>query len=88
MRAGLLLAAAGTFFMAFALPGAFRDEALWFALSYFGVRALQVALMLHGVRDNRRYLASALRIAPFFLLSPTLVVGGAAVDAHWLRIVL
>jgi len=88
VRFGLLLAAAGTFLMAFAIPDAFRGEALWFALSYFGVRALQVALMLYGIRDSRTYLVSALRLSPFFLLSPALVVGGATADAHWLRIVL
>ena len=77
-RLGSLAGAAGAFFMAFAIPGAFGDEAVWFGCSYFAVRAIQVGLFTYGVRDDRTYLASALRLAPFFLLSPALVVSGAA----------
>ena len=76
-RAGILAGAAAAFFMAFALPGAFGDDTLWFAFSYFAVRTIQVGLFTLGMRDDATYLRSALRLAPFFLLSPTLVVGGA-----------
>ena len=76
-RAGILAGAAAAFFMAFALPGAFGHDAVWFAFSYFAVHTIQVGLFTLGMRDDATYLRSALRIAPFFLLSPALVVGGA-----------
>lgn len=76
-RAGILAGAAAAFFMAFALPGAFSDDTVWFAFSYLAVRTIQVGLFTLGVRDDATYLRSALRLAPFFLLSPALVVGGA-----------
>lgn len=77
-RLGIMAAAAGTFFMAFALPGAFGKDALWFALSYSSVRVLQVVLMAWGVRDTREYLESALKIGVFFLVAPGLVIAGGA----------
>lgn len=75
-RLGVLAGTAAAFFMAFAIPGGFGDDAEWFALSYFAARAIQIGLMVWGVRDNATYLRSALRIAPFFVLSPSLVVAG------------
>jgi len=81
-RLGIMAAAAGAFFMAFALPAAYGHDAMWFALSYFAVRVLQVLLMAWGVRDTRAYLVSALRIGAFFLVTPTLVVVGAALGGR------
>jgi low temperature requirement protein LtrA len=74
---GAMLAA---FFMALAVPNAFTDEAAWFAVSYFVVRVLHIALYLWGVRDDPLQRAAVGRLAPWFLLAPTIALAGGLVD--------
>jgi low temperature requirement protein LtrA len=70
----------GAFFMALAVPSAYTDEAAWFAVSYFVVRVLQVALYLWGVRRSPVQLAAVARLAPWFLIAPTIALVGGFVD--------
>ena len=68
------------FFMALAVPDAFTDEAAWFAIAYFVVRVLQIGLYLWGVRHDPRQLAAVARLAPWFLVAPTIVLVGGFLD--------
>ena len=68
------------FFMALAVPDAFTDEAAWFAVAYFVVRVLHVALYLWGVRHDPRQLAAVARLAPWFLVAPTIALVGGFLD--------
>jgi low temperature requirement protein LtrA len=70
-----------TFFMALAVPDAYADEAAWFAIAYFVVRVLHIALYLWGVRHDPVQLTAVARLAPWFLVAPTIaLVGGFADD--------
>jgi low temperature requirement protein LtrA len=77
---GAMLAA---FFIAIALPDAYTDEGAWFAVAYFLVRVLQIALYVWGVRDDPGQRAGVLRLAPWFLVAPTVALAGGFVDDPW-----
>ena len=62
----------GAFFIAISLPDAYTDEGAWFAVAYFVVRVLQIALYLWGVRDDPMQRLGVMRLAPWFLVAPTL----------------
>jgi low temperature requirement protein LtrA len=81
-RLFIFAAMLGAFFMALAVPDAFTDEAAWFAVAYFAVRILQIALYFWGLRfDPQR--AAVARLAPWFLVAPTLLLAGGLVDDPW-----
>jgi low temperature requirement protein LtrA len=70
-----------------AIPGAFEDDALLFALAYLGVRLMHVALFAAGtddvdVRDAARALALTSTVAPALLIVATAFDGTAQV-AIW-----
>jgi low temperature requirement protein LtrA len=69
-----------SFFMALAVPDAYQDEGLWFAIAYFTVRLLQVGLYLWGLRGDPAYLRAFARLAPWFVLSPLIALTGAFTD--------
>jgi low temperature requirement protein LtrA len=69
-----------TFFMALAVPDAYVDEAAWFAIAYFVVRVLHIALYLWGVRHDPVQLMAVGRLAPWFLVAPTIVLVGGFTD--------
>jgi low temperature requirement protein LtrA len=73
----------GAFFVAIALPDAYTDEGAWFAIAYFVVRVLQVALYVWGLRDDPVHRAGVLRLAPWFLVAPTVALAGGLVDDPW-----
>jgi len=79
---------AGAFFVALAVPHAYGDEGLWFACAYAFIRVLNLALYAWGLKDRPAQLAALLRLAPFFLLAPALVVAGGVVDSLPLRTAL
>ena len=70
----------GAFFMALAVPSAFADEAAWFAVAYFAVRVLHIALYLWGVRHDPVQLVAVARLARWFLIAPTIALVGGFVD--------
>jgi low temperature requirement protein LtrA len=63
-----------------AVPEAFGDEALVFALAYFVVRVMHIALYAHGTRDDPDVLGAVLRMTPTAIAGPALIVGGALLD--------
>jgi low temperature requirement protein LtrA len=70
----------GAFFMALAVPNAFSDEAGWFVASYFVVRVLQIVLYAWGVRGDPAQRIAVVRLAPWFLVAPTIALAGGLVD--------
>ena len=65
--------------VALSTPHAFGDDALPFALAYAVVRAMQVGLYSYGTDADDPNHGAILRLAPGFLLSATLVIGGAVI---------
>jgi low temperature requirement protein LtrA len=72
-----------TFFLAIAVPDAFADEGVWFAVAYFAVRVLHVALYLWGVRDDPVQRLAVARLSPWFLIAPVIALGGGFADDPW-----
>ena len=79
----LLTAMAAGFFAALAVPDAFQDEAVWFAVAYFVVRILQTTLYAWGVRSDPGYLRAVLRLAPWFLVAALVALAGGFVDPDY-----
>jgi low temperature requirement protein LtrA len=71
------------FFVALAVPDAYADEGAWFATAYFVVRVLQIALYVWGVRDDPVQRVGILRLAPWFLVAPTVALAGGFADDPW-----
>jgi low temperature requirement protein LtrA len=65
---------------AVAVPGAFEDDALLFALAYLLVRVLHLVLYAIAARDDRDLLRAVLNIVPTELLGAALLVPAAFVD--------
>jgi low temperature requirement protein LtrA len=79
----IFAAMVGAFFMAIALPDAYADEGAWFAVAYFVVRVLQIALYVWGVRDDPAQRIGVMRLAPWFLVAPTVALAGGLVEDPW-----
>jgi low temperature requirement protein LtrA len=71
------------FFAALAVPDAYTDEGAWFAIAYFAVRVLHVALYVWGVHADPVQRVAVMRLAPWFLVAPTVVLAGGFVDDPW-----
>ncbi|MBM2823561.1 MAG: Low temperature requirement protein [Thermoleophilia bacterium] len=80
VRLIVLAAMAAAFFMALAVPDAYQDEGVWFAVAYFTVRVLHIALFGWGVRDDPGQRRALLRLAPWFLCAALVVLAGGFVD--------
>jgi len=80
VRLIVLAAMAAAFFMALAVPDAYQDEGVWFAVAYFIVRILHIALFGWGVRDDPGQRRALLRLAPWFLGAALVVLAGGFVD--------
>jgi len=80
MDVGPVFAAmAAALFMALAVPHAYGDEGAWFAVAYFVVRLLNVALFSWGVRSDPGNLRAILKLAPWFLVAAGVaLLGGFA----------
>jgi low temperature requirement protein LtrA len=63
-----------------AIPGAFEDDAMLFAVAYLGVRVLHVALFLTAT-DSADVRAAARALTPTAVLAPALLLVGCAFDA-------
>jgi low temperature requirement protein LtrA len=77
LRLGYLAAMGASFGMAVAVPDAFGDQVLWFAVPYVVVRLLNLALYIGGLREDPVQLRAILALAPWFALSPALALAGA-----------
>ena len=78
-RISFFVAMAAFTVVALSTPRAFGDDALAFALAYAVVRAMQEGLYSYGTDDDDPNHGAILRLAPGFLLSATLVIGGAVI---------
>ena len=77
----IMLAATATMLgAALAVPGAFGDDALFFALAYLVVRALHVGLYALVSRDDPDLRGALLRLAPIELVAALLLVLAAFVE--------
>ena len=89
-RISIFVAMAAFTVAALAVPAAYGDDALPFALAYAVVRAMQVGLYAYGTDDDDPNHGAILKLGPGFLLSAGLIVLGAAVggDAQpWIWLV-
>ena len=71
------------FFVALAVPDAYSDEGAWFGVAYFVVRVLQIGLYLWGVRNDPVQRVGVLRLAPWFLVAPTVALVGGFAEDPW-----
>jgi len=79
----MFAAMAAGFFMALAVPHAFSDEAAWFAVAYFVVRLLNMALYSWGARRDPVLLRSLARLMPWFLIAACVALAGGFVDVEY-----
>ena len=89
VRVAFLAVTLGCFFVALAVPDAYGDDVLWFALPYVAIRVAQVALYVWGLRLDPAHQAAIRQLAPWFLVAPLVVLAGAFLDgdarvAAWL----
>jgi low temperature requirement protein LtrA len=80
VRIAFLCVTLGCFFVALGVPGAYGDDALWFAVPYFAVRVAHIGLYLWGLRLAPEHQAAVRALAPWFLLAPTMVLVGGFLD--------
>jgi low temperature requirement protein LtrA len=64
-----------------AVPGAFGEEALVFAVAYFVVKTMHIALYAHGTRNDPDVLHAVMRMTPSAIGGPALIVVGAFFDS-------
>ena len=87
-RLGLFSAMGAMLIAALAVPQAFGDDAVVFALAYFAVRAIHIAVYAYGAEEDD-VSGAILKLAPGLLVAPALIVfagfldGGAQV-ALWI----
>ena len=62
-----------------AIPGAFEDDALLFALAYLGVRVMHVVLFAAGT-EHVDVRAATRALAPTAVLAPALLIAASALD--------
>jgi low temperature requirement protein LtrA len=82
-RLFIFAAMLASFFLAISLPDAYADEGAWFAIAYFVVRVLQIALYVWGVRHDAAQRTGVVRLAPWFLVAPSVALAGGFVDDPW-----
>ena len=80
VRIALIAAMAALLLVALAVPDAFEDHGLEFALAYTAVRAAHIALFLLASRDDRGLRRSVLGITVGTALACALLIGGALLD--------
>jgi low temperature requirement protein LtrA len=81
-RRGLLvIGMAGFLTIALAIPDAFGAAGLIFGIGYFVVNAVHTGLFLHAGGANT--VRAVLRIAPFNLVTATLVLAGGVLPERW-----
>ena len=81
-RVLVLVAAGASFFLAIALPDAFGDDGLRFALAYLVVRLVHIGLYVWGLRSDPEHQAAILRLAPWFFVAPFVALGGGFADGN------
>jgi low temperature requirement protein LtrA len=82
-RLAVFAAMLAAFFVALAVPDAYADEGAWFGVAYFLLRVIHVVLYVWGVRQNLAQRTAVMRLAPWFLVAPTVALAGGLVDDPW-----
>ena len=80
VRIAVLCAMAAMLVVSLAVPGAFGDDALLFAVAYITVRLAHIVLYALAGRGDRDLLGAVLRVAPFWTVGPLLIVLGSFLD--------
>ncbi len=88
VRVLFLVCALASFFVALAVPRAFETDGLWFALPYLVLRVLHLGLYGWGLRSDREHQHAIVRLAPFFLVGPLIVLAGSFVEDTNVRTVI
>ncbi|MGH8868525.1 MAG: low temperature requirement protein A [Actinomycetes bacterium] len=83
VRIALFAAMAGLLLAALAVPGAFADSGLEFALAYGLVRVGQIVLFVLASRDDAALRQSVGGLAVGTAIGVGLVIGGSFLDAGW-----
>jgi low temperature requirement protein LtrA len=83
VRSLTLAAMAAMLIAAIALPEAFVDQALVFAVAYLGVRLIHLALFLLETRPRPEAYAAARRLAPSLMAGPFLLAAAGFVDSPY-----
>jgi low temperature requirement protein LtrA len=80
IRISFLAVMLGCFLVALGVPGAYGDDALWFAVPYAAVRVAHIGLYLWGLWLTPAHQAAVRKLAPWFLLAPMVVLAGGFLD--------
>lgn len=79
VRVAVLVAMLGVFGMAFSVPNAFDGDGMWIAVGYAWVRVIAAIVIMLGTRDDPTEQRAILTYLPLSMLSPIVVIIGAAV---------
>jgi low temperature requirement protein LtrA len=79
----IFLAMVAMLIAATALPAAFGEMALVFAVAYVVVRVLHVVLLAHAVRDDEKLHNAKWALAPILLLGSGLIIGAAFLESPY-----
>jgi low temperature requirement protein LtrA len=88
VRIAFLLSALGSFFVALAVPHAYDTQGAWFAVPYIAIRLLHIWLYVRGLRHDPAHQAAIKKLAPWFLVAPTVALVGGLVASTDLRTAL
>ncbi len=84
MRLPIFLSMAALLIVALAVPQAFGENALQFALAYFVVRAVHVLIFYWNSSDEPDVRRAILKLTPTMLIAPALIVLSTAFDG-WVQ---
>jgi low temperature requirement protein LtrA len=87
VRLAMFAAMAAMLVVSLAVPHAFGDDALLFALAYAGVRAAHIVLYTLPARGDPALLSAVLGLVPGSLLAALLLVGAAFLDG-WTQVAI
>lgn len=82
MRLPIFLAMAALLIASLAVPQAFGEYAAYFAVAYLIVRLVHVSFYLIGSRGDAEQTRAVMRLVPFFILAPTLILVSVAFDGQ------
>lgn len=84
MRLPIFIAMAALLIASLAVPQAFGEYAGYFAVAYLVVRMIHMSFYLIGSRGDAAQTRAVLRLAPIFILAPTLILVSVAFDG-WVQ---
>jgi low temperature requirement protein LtrA len=82
VRIAMLAAMAAMLIVSLAVPHAFDEDGVLFALAYMAVRLLHIALYALAGKDDPDLLGAVLRLAPTAVLGPSLLIFAGFLDGR------